>query len=87
MTSQSQGPSTGWETTTWTCPTCDWTGRGKTCNFEWFTDLFEVHCPGCDAKLFIVSTSPSVEETREAAEAGNQKAVRHLELLRGLGRA
>ena len=60
-----------------TCPACGWRGRAKDADREHFSELFDVSCPACDQMLLIVSY-PTLEETREAAERGNEDAQREL---------
>jgi DNA-directed RNA polymerase subunit RPC12/RpoP len=59
--------------TSLTCPECGWVGSGKG-QMELYADLFDVCCPKCGYMIFII-LFPTVDETRAAAAAGNQRAV------------
>lgn len=56
------------------CPGCGWTGTSSTDLKELFTELLEVSCPECERVLQYV-VFPTLQETREAAAAGNQRAI------------
>ncbi|MGV0838462.1 hypothetical protein [Mycolicibacterium thermoresistibile] len=58
------------------CPKCGWSGLPGNYTTP-YTDLFDVCCPQCREMLLIV-TFPTVEETREAAVAGNEEAAAEL---------
>ena len=58
------------------CSECGWTGSGSD-NEEMFQELLDVRCPQCD-KMLLVVQYPTIGETREAAAAGNQRAVAEL---------
>ena len=58
------------------CTSCDWAGaanRGEAMH----RDLLDVTCPGCQ-KLLLMIPFPTVEETRAAAAAGNERAQAEL---------
>lgn len=57
------------------CGDCGWTGPGGL--GEMFAERFDVSCPRCDRMLLIVSF-PTLEETRQAAAAGNVLAQAEL---------
>lgn len=58
------------------CSECGWAGSGAG-NEEMFEALLDVKCPQCCNMLLMVQY-PTVGETREAAAAGNQRAVAEL---------
>ena len=49
------------------CPTCNWKGKAKSGEKEYYRDLFDVSCPKCDQMILIVSY-PLVGK---AAKSGN----------------
>ena len=55
-----------------TCPSCGWTGDAKDYK-DFHSDLFDVCCPECDR--MILSSFPTVAETRAAAAVGNQRGA------------
>jgi len=59
------------------CPDCGWSGTGKDASQEMHRDLFDVSCPRCDQMLLVVGF-PTIEETRQAAAAGNPEAIKEL---------
>lgn len=66
------------ETAEITCPACGWKGSGSAAEMEPYRELFDLSCPKCGQMLVIVSY-PTVEETKEAAAAGNPKAMAELD--------
>lgn len=59
------------------CPGCGWTGTGGTDLEEQFPELLEVRCPDCD-RLLLMVVFPTLQETRAAAAAGNERALAEL---------
>src|SRR4051794_33417670 len=59
-----------------TCPACRWIG-GADENQEFHGDLFDVSCGGC-GQLLLVVPFPTLAEVREAAAAGNERAIADL---------
>lgn len=57
-----------------TCPECGWSGRAGD-NVEYHSAVFDVSCRNCEKMLIIVNATVDLEETREAAAAGNQEAA------------
>jgi hypothetical protein len=57
------------------CP-CGWSGTVFD-GFEPYGELYDVRCEECNRMLLIVSY-PTVEETKEAAAAGNPRAIKGL---------
>lgn len=66
-----------WEDEPLTCPHCGWTGQAGDGSQEAHTELFDVSCPRCDKMLLIVSY-PTIDETTQAAAAGNEAAKAEL---------
>jgi hypothetical protein len=60
-----------------TCPECGWSGRAGD-NVELYSAVFDVSCRDCEKMLLIVNATVDLEETREAAAAGNQEAAEML---------
>jgi hypothetical protein len=60
-----------------TCPDCGWSGRAGDYR-EYYSEVFDVCCMQCDKMLLIVRSLVDIEETREAAAAGNQEAIEML---------
>src|SRR5690625_1206338 len=58
------------------CPDCGWSGP-RMPYLDMHADLFDLRCPKCRSMILIV-LFPSITETREAAEAGNPRAVEDL---------
>lgn len=56
------------------CPLCGWTGTAGTDLEELFSELLEVRCPAC-FQLLLYVVYPTLQETRDAAAAGNQQAI------------
>jgi len=69
-----------WRSRTWQCPECAWAGTGADLAMEQFAELQELHCPRCDHKFGLL-LHPNLEETRAAAQAGNDEALKHLQVL------
>lgn len=59
-----------------TCPDCSWQGRAGD-HHTVHDELLDIRCPDCDELLAVV-VYPTLDETREAAAAGNQQAVKDL---------
>lgn len=55
---------------------CGWSGRSRD-EENYFREVLDVTCPKCDTMLLIVAY-PTHDETRAAAAAGNQDAIRTL---------
>lgn len=81
------GCFSGWEETALLCPLCGWSGTGAEAAHEHFAEVMEVLCGRCDHKFGLVRISPSEEETRAAAAAGNPEAQAHLKTLEYLAGA
>jgi hypothetical protein len=60
------------------CQQCGWKGSGETASIELRGDLMEVCCPSCGRMLLVVGY-PTVEDTKTAAAAGDERAVRELD--------
>lgn len=60
------------------CPACGWAGLTSNC-IELFEELLDIRCPHCDKKLGPLYLFPTVDEIREAAAAGNPRAIEELE--------
>jgi len=69
-----------WKQRTWTCPACTWTGTGAQAAQELFSELFEINCPACDARLATVLL-PTTESIRRAAGDGNSEAISMLDFV------
>ncbi|ULN52262.1 hypothetical protein MIU77_15625 [Mycolicibacillus parakoreensis] len=59
-----------------TCPRCGWTGPQMP-YLDMHADLFDLCCPKCCCMILIV-LFPTIAETREAAAAGNPRAIKEL---------
>lgn len=59
------------------CPTCAWTGLAKDGARADYSTLFDVSCPKCFEMLLVVPY-PTHEQTKEAAELGNEEALHEL---------
>ena len=68
-----------------TCPACRWIGSVSGLR-EFYDNLFDVRCPECDDMICIVPY-PTVDQTRAAAEAGNQRAAESLPEMEAQERA
>jgi hypothetical protein len=55
---------------------CGWSGTVFD-GFEPYDELYDVRCQECNRMLLIVSY-PTIEETKEAAAAGNRRAIKGL---------
>lgn len=55
---------------------CGWSGKARDYE-EIFREVLDVTCPDCDTMLLVVAY-PTHEETRAAAAAGNESAIRTL---------
>lgn len=54
----------GWETETFGCSKCGWSGKGAECQQgEMFRELYELDCPNCCTTLTVI-TYPTIEESR-----------------------
>jgi hypothetical protein len=54
-----------WKSDEVVCDKCGWKGRGEECEQgEMFEELFELNCPSCSKRLFVV-TYPTIEESRQ----------------------
>src|SRR5262245_12099728 len=56
------------------CPICGWIGLAKDAESEEYKDLFDVSCPKC-SKMLLVVPYPTIQQTKEAATAGNPAAI------------
>src|SRR5262245_6893491 len=56
------------------CPVCGWIGLAKDAESEEYKDLFDVLCPKC-SKMLLVVPYPTIQQTKEAATAGNLEAI------------
>jgi|RhiMethySRZTD1v2_1073278.scaffolds.fasta_scaffold489193_1 hypothetical protein len=55
---------------------CGWAGRGRDTEIELYeSPVVTRHCPKCDSILLSMEY-PTFNQVREAAEAGNEEAVR-----------
>ena len=72
--------SDDWRSKIFTCPSCGWQGVADGMDMELYAELADYSCTECDDMILIVSF-PTMEETRTAAAAGNEKAAA---TLRGL---
>jgi hypothetical protein len=61
------------------CPVCGWSGLPDGYK-NYYNDLFDVCCPKCDKMILIVGY-PTEEETKEAANKGNQEAKENLSVF------
>lgn len=59
-----------------TCPRCDWSGPQMP-YLDMHADLFDLCCPKCRCMILII-LFPTIAETREAAAAGNPRAIKEL---------
>lgn len=59
------------------CPSCGWKGATGDGSMQLHDELFDVSCRSCGQMLLIVSY-PTVEQTRDAAAAGNVAAQAEL---------
>lgn len=59
------------------CPSCGWSGRTGDADISLHDELFDVCCPRCERMLLIVNY-PTLEQTRAAAQNGNEAARRDL---------
>ncbi len=55
---------------------CGWSGPASSAE-NYFREVLDVTCPQCDTMLLVVAY-PTHEETRAAAAAGNEEAIRTL---------
>jgi len=55
---------------------CGWSGRCGDAE-DYFREVLDVTCPRCDTMLIVVAY-PTHEETRAAAAAGNEQAIKGL---------
>jgi len=62
-----------------TCPACGWSGVAGDGAVECRDELFDVSCPHC-ARLLLVVSAPTADETRQAAEHGDARAQEQLQL-------
>jgi len=60
-----------------TCPECGWSGRAGS-HAEYRGRVLDVICSDCDKMFLIIRAEVEIDETREAAAAGNEEAQRML---------
>lgn len=59
------------------CPSCQWKGTGEEVEPEVRRDALDIECPRCGTLILII-LYPTLDQTREAAGKGNEKALREL---------
>ncbi|OBJ70988.1 hypothetical protein [Mycobacterium sp. 1274756.6] len=59
-----------------TCPGCGWSGPQMP-YLDMHVDLLDLRCPKCRYMILIV-LFPTIDQTREAAAAGNSRAIENL---------
>ena len=63
-----------WQTETWVCQRCQWSGSTSEASMEPFDELFEINCPKCEGRLAVIAYATEAE-VREQAKAGNPEAI------------
>lgn len=63
------------------CSACGWEGTYGTASFEFYEELLEVECGGCGERIGRAWSYPTPSDIREAAAAGNPKAIKELSRL------
>lgn len=59
------------------CPECRWSGLAGNARLGYHEELFDVSCPNC-TKILLIVGYPTLQETKDAAAAGNAKAISDL---------